>query len=187
MASPNTNRKENMDSADLYNTPVTALDAIYPIFKHRFGNDKIIEPACGLGVIAEYLKSKGHIVETNDLYKYTAYEADSYRDYLNEYSEKGDWVVTNPPFNICSDFVQKGFDVAPQQLLFLRTAFLETKNRYDNIFSKGHLKGIYQFIRRVECTKGEKQEHTANSVSYAWFHFDRNFVGNPQFFWIDRE
>ena len=69
-------------------------------------------------------------------------------------------------------------------LALLRLQFLESKKRYEQLFSKGHLKNVYVFVSRISCTEGIEQKETANSVTYCWCHFDRDYVGQPTLHWI---
>lgn len=162
---------------------------LYDVFKEEWQGKSILEPCCGIGGISIPLIELGLEVKTNELGSYSAYTPDYPYDFLNLTDDqkddlRSDWIVSNPPYKHGCEFVKVGFEVADQQLLLLRTAFLEGNKRYKELFQLGHLQNVYQFINRVSCTRGEQQEYTDNSVSYMWFHFNKNFVGNPTIHWV---
>ena len=191
MASPNSHRLEPDSSSDLYNTPVEALDALYKHVPEAFNSDNAyLEPCNGLGKISDYLKSKGLDVVTNELYDY-GIKTDYQEDFLNPsvYAED-DWfsafdtIISNPPYNKAVDFVLKGFEVADEQYLLLRSTFLEGKARYKKLMSLGKLEKVYMFTYRISCSKGVNEEPSPNSVCYSWFKFNKNYNGLPTLEWL---
>ena len=65
---------------------------------------RIWEPACGPGLMAETLHSRGHIVLPSDLYNHGYGIAG--RDFLKATTAGGfAAIVTNPPFKLADDFV----------------------------------------------------------------------------------
>lgn len=199
MASSNTRRKENKSSSDLYTTPKEALDAIWDKIKEDIhaiqGNSpdyvNLLEPCAGMMDIADYIHDRTNWsveVTTNELYPVEGYEPDYSQDFLHEGNCLGgyDLIVTNPPYNKAKEFILKGFEHAPIQWHFLRLAFLEGQSRYMDLFSLGKLSDVYVFTYRVSCKKGVEQEETANSVSYCWYRFDKNYCGQPRLHWLTR-
>lgn len=184
MASPNTKRIKSLSYCDLYNTPIVALDKL---FEHILIKDcaTILEPCAGKGVIADYLKGRGYGIWANELFDH-GYKAHWNDDFLEwpEDRVKFDYIITNPPYKLAKEFILKGFDVAQEQYHLLRLSFLESQGRYDELFSLGHLKNIYTFVKRISCTEGVDEKATANSVPYCWLHFDKNYKGKPTLHWI---
>lgn len=187
MASPNTKRDVSLQYSDLYNTPNEALDALV---KHvRFDKTKsYFEPCNGIGKISEYFKSNlGINMVTNELHGYskTDYEQDFLAPSpLASECWNFDTIVSNPPYKIGKEFVKEGFKYVKDQYHLLRFSFLEGKTRYNELFHMGHLKTVYVFTYRISCSKGVGEENSANSVAYAWYHFDRDYVGNPEIVWL---
>lgn len=199
MASSNTNRKEKSSSNDLFTTPAEALDAIWPkieadIYANQGNTDNyvnVLEPCAGMMDISNYIYDSTDYtvkVSTNELYPVERYEPDFAEDFLSEDSSIGtyDLIVTNPPYNKAKEFILKGFDHAPIQWHFLRLSFLEGQSRFMDLFSLGKLSDVYVFTYRVSCKKGIEQEATANSVSYAWYRWDKNYCGQPTLHWLTK-
>jgi hypothetical protein len=46
------------------------------------------------------------------------------------------------------------------------------------------LKTMYQFSRRVTLYKDGKKMKNSGMIAYAWFVWDRNYVGKPSIEWI---
>lgn len=186
MASPNTVRTTSKQYSDLYNTPEAALDRLFK--KVDITSDKIIfEPCAGKGKIAEYLTTRFSCkVITNELEDH-GYETNYRHDFLEQemfLSENVDCIITNPPYKIAKEFILKGFEYCNEQYHFLRLSFLESKNRYEDLFKLGHLKTVYILTSRVSCSKGVEEEPQANAVAYVWLHFDKDFNGLPTIDWI---
>ncbi|MDG4885709.1 SAM-dependent methyltransferase, partial [Mesorhizobium sp. WSM4884] len=60
------------------------------------------------------------------------------RDFLSfpYEAQSHDWVITNPPFRLAEDFIERAFIVARKGVAILaRTVFLESVGRYENIFT----------------------------------------------------
>ena len=175
MASPNTKRDKSKEYSDLYNTPDIALDKLMD-FADLNKYQNILEPCNGIGKISNYLKNLGYHIYTNELYDYGSSDfSDDFLAPLDEvtYNIKNyDVIVTNPPYKLAKEFVLRGFEIAREQYLLLRLSFLEGQKRYQELFSKKHLKGVYIFTARISCSEGVDELPTANSVTYCWLHFE---------------
>lgn len=193
MASSNTNRKEKSSSNDLYSTPIEALYAIWPYLsvdlKHKDCHT-ILEPCSGMNGISNYMQDFGWDLEvfTNEMFPVEGCYYHTTEDFLSEENTIGtyDLIVTNPPYVKAKEFILKGFEHAPIQWHFLRLAFLEGQSRFMDLFSLGKLSDVYVFTYRVSCKKGVEQEETANSVSYCWYRFDKNYCGQPRLHWLTK-
>ena len=110
-----------------YRTPIEATRALIAIEGERLPKN-IWEPACGDGAIAEPLKATGRHVYASDIvelgYGHVA-------DFLQVVEGVQSAVVTNPPFSLAQDFVDKAFsfDRLHYCALLLRLAFLESGRR----------------------------------------------------------
>jgi hypothetical protein len=198
LASPNTNRKEKSNSADLYSTPIEAMDAIRDHLAADIGKIyskinrevQLLEPCNGLGFISDYIEEDGVLanfpinVVRNELYDYNT-DTDFKEDFLeNKYLGQYDIIVTNPPYLKATEFILKGFEHAPIQWHFLRLSFLEGQKRFMDLFNLGKLSDVYLFTFRVSCPKGVEMEDSANSVAYCWYRFDKSYCGQPILHWL---
>ncbi len=189
MATPNTKRDEKQSSNDLYTTPKEALDAIWSYLRDDIHlDDNILEPCDGMHDISNYLKQRGYCVTTNELYPVEGYKYDTNVDFLDENNGLGEYevIVANPPYNKAADFIVKGFEHTTVQWHFLRLSFLEGQDRFEKLFNLGKLSDVYIFTYRVSCPKGVNREKTANSVCYAWYRFDKYYVGEPKLHWLTK-
>ena len=79
----------------------------------------IFEPACGEGHIADVLKTKYQIF-TNDIHDGYEYKAHFNEDFLLWDSDlKYSNIVTNPPYNLAMEFMQKSLEIATHKVALL--------------------------------------------------------------------
>lgn len=180
-------RNEN----DLYSTPPFIVEEL---LKHEKFSETVWEPCCGEGCIAEALKKFGYSVKTSDLFPSDEYPCQKL-DVLS--IDKSDIdIVTNPPYgkdinNIVKHLLSvlvEGRKLA----VFCQIRFLESKWRYENIFSKNPPKTIYVCVNRVGCAKKEHFVKDAkgnlnypSAVCYVWLVFEKGFQGDPIIKWIN--
>src|SRR5690606_35291665 len=99
------------------------------------GQFTCLEPACGRGhmslALAEYFRE----VASFDTF---AYGFGGVADFLTSKhdDQSFDWVITNPPFKLAEDFIQRSLRIARQGVAMLtRTVFIESVGRYDRLFN----------------------------------------------------
>lgn len=160
---------------DFYATPDWAIDAL--LNRERFFGE-IWEPACGDGAICKRLQHYGYTdIHATDLI-YRGY-GEGGIDFLNT-RRPSDNIITNPPFNISTKFALHSLRLATRKVaLFNKLTFLEGKERRDKLFSQNYLKTVYIFSERVGFG-GSK----AGMLAFAWFVFDKEYIGRPQLEWI---
>lgn len=95
-------------------------------------SQKIWEPACGGGHIAEVLKSRGYTVCCSDLIDrgYGQGGIDFLKTSVND-AFNGD-IITNPPYKFAKEFVERAMSVVAEGhkvAMFLKVQFLEGKAR----------------------------------------------------------
>lgn len=187
MASANTKRNVSKDYSDLYSTPEEALRALTEVVKFD-PSLTYFEPCNGIGGVSGYFKENlGITMDTNELHGHMP--SDFQEDFLNpKWPVRDLWdydvIVSNPPYKIAKEFILEGFKYAPIQFHLLRLNFIEGKTRKNELFSLGHLKRVYIFSYRISCPKGVEQEEQPKAVAYAWYEFDRDYVGNPEIIWL---
>ena len=162
------------------------------LFLDRIFKDKILEeintisePSCGEGFISEVLKEyfPKAIINSTDLI-YRSY-GEGRLDFLsNQYNKKHDLVITNPPFSLINEFINKGLESTNKYLIFLgKIQLLETKGR-KNILENSPLKYVYVHSNRQATWKNgkefdEKGKKWATTMCLAWFVWDKEYKGEP--------
>ena len=162
--------------SDLYATPRPATIAL---LNHEEFPDTILEPACGHGDITRPLQSYGYQVVSTDLIDYNF--GIPGLDYRYEFITGCKGMITNPPFTFCYEFILK-----THQRRFLKSAllfplrYLETLRRAE-LYRLSGLTRVLVFTDRVPFIIYGKP---MGMVEYAWFVWERGYVGLPQVDWI---
>lgn len=92
-------------------------------------------------------------------------------DFLElDIDKKYDVIIGNPPYSLAKEFVEKSLNCLKDDgvlIFLLRTAFLESKSRYE-FWQKNPLSGLYTLSKRPSFTgKG------TDATSYSWFVWDK--------------
>jgi hypothetical protein len=132
-------KKWERKPADLYPTPVNAVEAIIEMIK-LFGVKKVWEPACGDGRIARVLEWHGLEVLGTDIREFPGYGYGGL-DFINEdpidkwglIVDDCDMVMTNPPFSLAREFIEKalGMPHVKVVIMLVKQNYYNTDNRYD--------------------------------------------------------
>ncbi|RWE29172.1 MAG: SAM-dependent methyltransferase [Mesorhizobium sp.] len=180
-------RHEAGDSADDFPTPPWATRAL---IEHVIGTAAVrnltcLEPACGRGHMAKPLAEYFRAVEAADAYPYGFGKV---RDFLNSPHEarSHDWVITNPPFRLAEDFIQRAMVVARKGVAILaRTVFLESVGRYESIFTCNPPTKFAQFTERVPMVKGRLDAKASTATGYAWFVWEKDIrTATSRLMWV---
>ena len=177
---------------DFYATDPKALEIFLAKCKedNLLINTNIWEPACGQGHLAKVLEKWGHNVTATDLID-RGYGLGG-KDFVNDttliLSDKYDGdILTNPPFNLAEKFVERsmGFLKEGNKLfLFLKIQFLEGQKRKE-LFKKHPLKYVYCYSARQLCSRdGNFEKYTATTLFFAWYVWEKGFIGEPIIRWI---
>jgi hypothetical protein len=164
--------------SDFYETPYSITRHLLNVEDFDY-NLIICEPACGDGAIVKVLREK-----TNNTIFY-----DIEKNFLTEI-EQYDYIITNPPFSIAYEFIQKAKIVAKKKFAFLLPlSYLHGKKRYDDIYSDKEypLKKVYVFTRYPMLGEKLREDGKYNTgmMVYAWFIFEKNYNGPSMIDWID--
>ena len=174
-----TNRGANRNGFDFYATPIQAIEKLLTL--EDFSNVKtILDPGAGSGNFSKVIsKELGDISldsveirpEEEENLKQTSTNV-YISDFLDfETDKKYDLIIGNPPFNKAIEFVEKSLSMLNEggRLIFLlRTAFLESKARYE-FWQKNPLSRLLVFSKRPSFTDSGKSD----STSYSWFIWDK--------------
>jgi hypothetical protein len=144
---------------DAYQTPPPVVDALAPLIPKRVRT--ILEPAPGDGLMVAALRKRGFAV------------AAGRGDFLQHgVSDKFDAVVTNPPFETATEFIERALaDLKPRKGF---CAFL-TRVDFDSAQGRRHLfEQCPAFalrlvlLRRIRLFAGSKGGPSFNHVWLAW-------------------
>jgi hypothetical protein len=165
--------------SDFYETPYSLTQLLLDR-ETMLGN--ILEPACGDGAIVKVLKDNGYT-------EITAYDKET--NFLKE-TKKYDTVITNPPFSLAYEFIQKAKEVSENKIyMLLPLNYLHGKKRYDNIYQDKDfgLRSVYVFTRYPLLGELLRKDgkHNTGMVVYAWYVFQKGYNGNPEIDWLDND
>lgn len=80
-----------------------------------------------------------------------------------------DFIITNPPFNEAEAFVQRALgEAAIGVAMLVRTAWLESRGRYESLFAVTPPAEVALFVERVPMVKGRWDPEASTATSYAW-------------------
>mgnify|MGYP003131675876 CR=1 FL=1 len=166
------NSKGNRVKNDFYPTPPEATQSL--LDRENF-NGNIWECACGDGSMSKVMIDKGYEVYSSDLIDRGYGETGI--DFLKS-DKKFDNIITNPPFNLSTEFTIRALKQANNQVAMLnKLSFLEGLKRKELVFFQKKLKKIWIFSRRIKFGGN-------GLMAFAWFIFDKNYNGLPEVDWI---
>ena len=166
--------------SDFYETPYTLTRKFLDV-EYFNKNSTVCEPACGGGAISRVLKEHWE----DD--KVTAYDQET--NFLWETGEY-DYIVTNPPFSIAFEFIQRAKLVAKSKFAFLLPlSYLHGKKRFDEIYSDRTygLEKVYVFTRYPMLGESLREDGKYNTgmMVYAWYVWTNGYSGLPTVDWLD--
>lgn len=126
-------------AADFYPTPPEVTQALLDYLRLPNGAS-IWEPACGDGAMAKVMRSAGHEVYATDLREDAGYGDERGLDFLTYdvqpatgipiHAVFGDWIITNPPFNLAEAFIRKALSITPNVAMLLKSQYWHAKSRF---------------------------------------------------------
>ena len=149
-------------------------------------SDKVWECACGEGHLSKVLESKGYDVISTDLID-RGFGTGGV-DFLS-FSETFDGdIITNPPYKYAIEFVEKAISSITnghKVAMLLRLSFLEGISRR-KLFDRHPPKTVYVASKRILCAKnGDFENSDGSAIAYAWFVWEKGFVGEPTLRWFN--
>lgn len=142
------------------------------------------EPACGEGHMSKPLAEYFDIVHSSDVHPYGFGAVEDFLLY-QKLVVRADWIITNPPFRLGEQFVRLMIERARLGCaVIVRTAFLESASRYENLFKASPPSDILQFTERVPMHKGRVEAKGSTATAYCWIVFRKNAPAGTRFHWI---
>lgn len=187
------NPKNERAVNDYYATNPKAVKML--LEKHVFDTKAVLEPCIGGGHIADAIKnfySKDIDITGIDIVD-RGYPNTIVHDFLTwETDKKFNSIITNPPYSIAQEFIEKGMELlsdSGQMAMFLKLPFLEGVKRKE-FFEKYPPKYIYVFRSRMPTWKngseinpdtGKKWQEV---ICFAWFIWAKNSKTEPIIRWL---
>lgn len=175
------NRKpiEERKESDRYETPLSLTKELINTGVLE-GVKTILEPAAGYGAMAKVLREAGFEVTEKDIMHNQNFLLDEY-----EYGQY-DAVVTNPPFSLYTEFVEKAKQVAPIVVMLSKVNFFGVQDRYDRGLWE-HLKYAYIFTRQIDYQFPIQEDGSCGvgNLITGWFCWDMNYDGKSMIDFID--
>ena len=176
-----TKRNNPLGDKDFYPTPHWGTRALleHVIQDYPLENQSVWECAAGQRDMSDVLEVYFKDTLSTDI------NDEPSVDFLKSTKCETDWIITNPPFNIAVDFVQKCLELKPKVgfAMFLRLAFLESKTRFNTIYKDNPPSITAVFTERVSLSKNLIDPNRGSSVAYCWMVWLANST-TPQLKWI---
>lgn len=164
-----TGRGSARRASDLYETP---KETIQSLLKHITidPSEMLLEPCGASGAIIKEIPANWTAIELRgeDEVKLNsvAQEVICPQDFLTWDSEgvEFDRIITNPPFSLAMEFLEKSLALAPEVIFLLRLSFLESQKRHT--FWQTRKPQVLVLSKRPSFIYG-----ATDSCAYAWFRF----------------
>lgn len=181
-------RNEAHDSLDDFPTPPWATRALCEWLTTQ-GCDlsrlTCREPAANRGHMVRPLSESFGLVLGSDVHDYgCGFEVSDYLFGLPSDINKTDWTITNPPFRLAEQFIERALDRSMAGVaVILRSAFLESVGRYERLFRDRPPTDVLQFVERVPMVKGKLDGEASSATAYAWLVW-RKGATPTQLHWV---
>ena len=178
---------------DYYATPFYATEAI--LDRVSLGDDIILEPSSGEGHIVKVLKERypNNTIIANDIISRDSrlgIAVNGGVDFLQYTPDvKINSIITNPPFSLAKEFIEKAISIADHYVLMLcKIQLLEGIDR-KKLFDKHPPKYVYVFSKRVSTLRNGDEfdpngKQWATTMCLAWYVFEVGYTGETIIRWI---
>ena len=181
-------RAELKNSLDDFPTPPWATRALVEhviVSKNSLREMTCLEPACGRGHMSVALAPYFCEVTSFDVFYYGFGGTADFLKYKRP-DQSFDWVITNPPFRLGEEFINRSMRIARHGVAMLtRTVFIESVGRYERLFKANPPSRVAQFTERVPMVKGRIDKKASTATGYAWLVWEKaHLSGRTELVWI---
>jgi len=195
--------KQKRVDNDYYATDPKSIELF--LNNHLIQGESFYEPCCGKGHISKVLEERFPLARhyASDLivrgfgtggvdFLSDDFDINTIPFYSGhkQPKDKVDWIITNPPFSLGREFIDKSLSVTNKGVvMFLKAQFKESKARKQWL-KDSPLKYIYTFSdRQVTFRNGvEKNPKTgkkwANTIMFEMFVWEHEYTGEPVQRWL---
>lgn len=170
---------ESKDTIDIYETNPIYIDDLLK-FEHYKNDGSYLEPCWGINkYLYNKLKNYYDNVDGFDI-------IDNTGDFL-QYSGRTDYIITNPPFNLNTEFILKAFEVTNKKISYLVPLnYLDCMKRYDIFHNKDFpVKSVLVYSKRISFIKGGGfPVKCMTGMSFCWVTWDKEYKDEPVIKWI---
>lgn len=180
LAGFSTDRAEN----DFYATDPNSVKLF--LDTHKLEGKTFYEPCCGDGSLAKVVEEyfpEAHHFATDLVYRGYGYYKSV--DFLNSKQETVDWIITNPPYKLAKQFIERSLEITNVGVaMFLKIQFLEGVNRKE-FLKNTPLKYVYVHSSRQNPMKnGIKVKGQSSTMCFCWFVWEHGYNAEPIIRWI---
>ena len=165
--------RQSFDPRDFYQTPYPMTAALVEHLADVPRDTAICDPCVGSGAIVDVLRQSFPASWGFD--KFVEFESQQKRDFLH-YMQPLDLIVTNPPFNAATDFIEHSMKVATKAWFLLPLDYLSSKQRFERVYQNDafYCSDVRVFSRSPMLSQ-EKQEtiSATGKITYAWYCFKK--------------
>lgn len=162
-------KKSERKAYDVYETPVWAVEALLKVLPIN-PSLTYLEPCRASGRIYNFLPKGSLWAEIREGV-----------NYLETEFPKVDVVITNPPYSLAQEFVDKALGEADVVIMLLRVGFLESMKRWE-WWQENPIRSLMVLSQRPSFTEDGKTDGSG----YAWFVWDKkNLLGLEPFYWLE--
>lgn len=144
-------------------------------------NGLVYDPCCGMGTIPKVMRGFGaDLVDRGFGYQV--------RDFMQD-TRIYDNIVTNPPYGIAQDIIEKALGNARYKVAALvQTKFLSSQKRH-GLFMRRETEQVIMFSRRPSMPPGEElMKHGESirgggSIDYCWVVWNKDHMGGCTISW----
>lgn len=182
-----TNKVSKIDVRELRDYYATHPSVMEDLLRVESFNQKIIEPCCGGGFMAEVLKKAGYEVEASDIvdrgYGQVA-------DFLTEeFTPNAYDIITNPPYKNVLLFIKRALQICKQKVAILMPLrYLSSMERYE-FYQQYPPSRVYCYTNRINIAKNGMfdiyNDAGANLEIYAWYIWEKGYKGITELRWIE--
>lgn len=160
---------------DDFQTPPYALKPLLPYIPKEW---IVWEPACGHGYLVDALEGLGYRVLATELH------AEPSVDFLTDLAMGWDVVITNPPYSIKQQFLERCYELGKPFALLLPLTTFETGKR-QKLFRDNGLEVIFM-DKRINFETPNKVKKSSAWFATAWFTWGLNIGQAMSFVELDR-